>query len=322
MRRRISGWQRRGALLAAVMAFGIAGATGVGAAPPAQESAGLPTGAGGGQVAAPFAAPAPGLPTASPTATPAILAPVGAVLVSPSGGAASGGATSPQALPLPGASVAASCPEAAGPYADCPTEPSGPRGGLVGPSGGSGTGLFGTGSPGSSIGGLGTSPAGQGGSSMPTGTPTLVTSTPTATPLTPTATATPLTPSRTPTPLTPTATPTPLPPSPTPTPTGAPTPTLRAPTNLRVLSAGSGPGTYTLGWDAPTNETVVEFRILSVGAGGEITRLFRAAGSTNHTVVADLDPSIGYSLAVTAVDTRGRETAPSNTVATVGPPTP
>jgi hypothetical protein len=111
-------------------------------------------------------------------------------------------------------------------------------------------------------------------------------------------------------------------PTASPTPTSTPGSTLRPPTNLRVVSAGPQPGTYTLSWEPPTNETVIEYQIVSIGAGGQTTGLFRVLGSQSQTTIGGLNPGIGYSLAVLAVDTRGRESVQSNTVSTVGAPTP
>ena len=88
-----------------------------------------------------------------------------------------------------------------------------------------------------------------------------------------------------------------------------------------MLSSGPQPGTYTLAWDPPTNETVMEYHVISIGAEGEITPLFRVAGSSNQALLRGLNPAIGYSLALVSVDTRGRESAPSNSVLTVGAPT-
>jgi hypothetical protein len=129
------------------------------------------------------------------------------------------------------------------------------------------------------------------------------------------------------------ATPTPGPPSPPPAgaplapgpaPTafpGLPTPTIRSPLNLRVVSVGPAPGTVTLAWDPPANETVLEYQILAVGAGNETTPLFRVPGSVGQTVLSGLHPAIGYSLVVVAVDTQGRQSAPSNPAQTAGAPT-
>jgi hypothetical protein len=133
---------------------------------------------------------------------------------------------------------------------------------------------------------------------------------------------------------TPTATPTSLlavQPSPTETPgtsgslaptaTATPSSSLRAPTNFRVQSSGPHPGSYAVTWEPPTNESVMGYRVVTIGAGGETTLLFRLPGSTNQALLTRLDPAVGYSLAVAAVDTRGQESALSNTATTIGVPT-
>ncbi len=102
---------------------------------------------------------------------------------------------------------------------------------------------------------------------------------------------------------------------------GTPTPTIRSPLNLRVVSVGPAPGMITLAWDPPANETVLEYQILAVGAGNETTPLFRVPGSAGQTVLRGLHPAIGYSLVVVAVDTQGRQSGPSNPAQTAGAPT-
>jgi hypothetical protein len=106
-----------------------------------------------------------------------------------------------------------------------------------------------------------------------------------------------------------------------PTATGTPSSSLRAPTNFRVQSGGPHPGSYAVSWEPPTNETVVGYRVVAIGAGGETTLLFRLPGSTNQALLTGLDPAVGYSLAIVAVDTRGQESALSNTTTTAGVPT-
>jgi hypothetical protein len=90
--------------------------------------------------------------------------------------------------------------------------------------------------------------------------------------------------------------------------------TIGAPNNLRMLSRGPQPGQYTLAWDPPTNESVTEYHIVTVGAGGDTPQQFRVAGNVTQQVIAGLNPTVGYVLAVVAVDTQGREGLPSNTV--------
>jgi hypothetical protein len=109
--------------------------------------------------------------------------------------------------------------------------------------------------------------------------------------------------------------------SPMPTATATPSSSLRAPTNFRVQSSGPHPGSYAVSWEPPTNESVVGYRIVAIGAGGETTLLFRLSGSTNQALLIRLDPAVGYSLAVAAIDTRGQESALSNTATTIGVPT-
>src|SRR5437764_788723 len=104
---------------------------------------------------------------------------------------------------------------------------------------------------------------------------------------------------------------------------GAPgtSPTICPPTNLRALSSGPQSGMYTLSWDPPLNETIAEYRIVSFGPGDTATPLSRAAGSALQAVLTNLDPNIGYLVAIVAIDTQGRESARSNTAMTVGAPT-
>ena len=130
----------------------------------------------------------------------------------------------------------------------------------------------------------------------------------------PTATDTP-TPTNTPTP---TATPTN-----TPTPTSTPTamPSIRAPMNLRMVSSGPGPGVYTIAWDAGNVESVLEHRVYGLGAGGDRRLLFTMPGSASQALLYGMDPAIGYSLVLVAVDTLGRESPPSNVAHTGAAPT-
>jgi hypothetical protein len=130
----------------------------------------------------------------------------------------------------------------------------------------------------------------------------------------PTATNTP-TPTNTPT-ATATATSTA-----TPTLTPTATPSIRAPMNLRMASSGPNAGVYTIAWDAGNVESVLEHRIYGLGAGGDRRLLFTAPGSASQAILHGMDPGIGYSLALVAVDTMGRESPPSNIVHTGAAPT-
>lgn len=125
---------------------------------------------------------------------------------------------------------------------------------------------------------------------------------------------------------TPTITPTPTV-SPTPTPTLTPTvtptatPSIRAPARLQVVSAGPARGMYTIAWDPNNTESVLEYRVYAVGANDELRLLYTVPGSASQAVLEGLDPTIGYSFVLVAVDMRGRESPRSNVAAAAAAPT-
>jgi hypothetical protein len=65
----------------------------------------------------------------------------------------------------------------------------------------------------------------------------------------------------------------------------------------------------------------MEYHVLAVGAGGDMRPLFTVPGSASQTLVTGLDPSIGFTLVLKAVDVLGRESAPSNPAQTAVAPT-
>src|SRR2546429_7193373 len=51
-----------------------------------------------------------------------------------------------------------------------------------------------------------------------------------------------------------------------------------------------------------SNESVTEYHIVTVGAGGDTPQQFRVGGNVTLQVLAGLNPTVGYVLAVVAVD--------------------
>jgi hypothetical protein len=117
------------------------------------------------------------------------------------------------------------------------------------------------------------------------------------------------------------ATPSPPPPTPTATASPSPTPPLPPPTNLTV-AVHPFDGTVSLSWQVPPNlPTVRGFLIVANEADGTQRPLLEVPGSQTRAVLRGLNPFIGYSFSVLAVDSLGRRGAPSTPVTSAGAPT-
>ncbi|HZU04899.1 MAG TPA: fibronectin type III domain-containing protein [Chloroflexota bacterium] len=161
--------------------------------------------------------------------------------------------------------------------------------------------------PGASAGSAATSTPLAGGAGLtPTATPTSGTLTPTASPaVTPTVPTT-LT---FPTVVLSTATP-------VPTPTGA----IPAPTGV---SAAVNPfnGAITISWTPPPGAMVAAYQIVVNEPDGTQRPIREVPGSMSSATLIGLDPRIGYSFSVVAIDTLGRRGTPSSPVSNAGAPT-
>lgn len=111
------------------------------------------------------------------------------------------------------------------------------------------------------------------------------------------------------------------PPTPTATASPSPTPPLPPPTNLTV-AVNPFDGTVSLSWQVPPNlPTVRGFLIVANEADGAQRPLLEVPGSQTRAVLRGLNPFIGYSFSVLAVDSLGRRGAASPPVTSAGAPT-
>ncbi|HLI26401.1 MAG TPA: fibronectin type III domain-containing protein, partial [Chloroflexota bacterium] len=183
---------------------------------------------------------------------------------------------------------------------------------------------------------LASSVAAQAGGAAPPPSPTVASAPPTITPV-PTATPSPaLPPSPTPNAATLTAalaTPTPPAaaapapgtpaagtPAPTITPTPTPTSSLPPPSNV-TIAVSPLRDAVSLSWTPPTAQVVIAYRIVTNEPDGRQLTLLEVPGNLTTAIVRGLDPRVGYSLSVVAIDAAGRPSAPSAPVTTAGAPT-
>jgi hypothetical protein len=103
--------------------------------------------------------------------------------------------------------------------------------------------------------------------------------------------------------------------------TAAPSPTGSIPAPTGVTAAiNPFDGAVTLSWTAPA-AMVTAYLIVVNEPDGTQRPIRDAPGSVTRAVLTGLDPRIGYSLSVVAIDAFGRRGAPSTPVSTAGAPT-
>src|SRR5262249_29140559 len=73
---------------------------------------------------------------------------------------------------------------------------------------------------------------------------------------------------------------------------GASGATIGPPNNRRMLPGAQQRGQSPRAWDPPTNESVTEYHIVTVGAGGDTPQQFRVAGNVTQQVIAGLNPTV------------------------------
>jgi hypothetical protein len=104
----------------------------------------------------------------------------------------------------------------------------------------------------------------------------------------------------------------------TPTPAPSPTSTMPAPTNLTAASSPMGDA-VTVSWTPPPI-TVFAYRIVLHDGNGGHRPLLEVPGSQVQATLRGLDPRLGYSFAVLAVDRDGETSAPSSPISNAGAP--
>jgi hypothetical protein len=104
--------------------------------------------------------------------------------------------------------------------------------------------------------------------------------------------------------------------TPVPTPTGA----IPAPTGV---SAAVNPfnGAITISWTPPPGAMVAAYQIVVNEPDGTQRPIREVPGSMSSATLIGLDPRIGYSFSVVAIDTLGRRGTPSSPVSNAGAPT-
>jgi hypothetical protein len=104
-------------------------------------------------------------------------------------------------------------------------------------------------------------------------------------------------------------------------PSPSPTPPLPPPTNLTV-AVNPFDGAVSLSWQVPPNlPTIRSFLIVANETDGTQRPLLEVPGSQTRAVLRGLNPLIGYSFSVLAIDSLGQRGAPSAPVTSAGAPT-
>ena len=115
--------------------------------------------------------------------------------------------------------------------------------------------------------------------------------------------------------------PSPTPPAPPAAPSPSPTPAMAAPTNLTV-AVNPFDGAVSLSWQVPAGApTIRSYLVVSNEADGTQRPILEVPGSQTRVTIRGLNPRIGYSFSVLAIDSLGRRGAPSAPASSSGAPT-